>query len=295
MKFIIYTTIFFAFVLLLPAVFAESIEVTEISKDVTYLGQSPHVFWLVEITGSGFDERITIKGTICPINELSCDTALYSLKTDMSGNFVTTAKLSPNAVNGLYQIRVTDGINEIIQEEFLEFQEFSKKEASLPSIKLYPDKNFTAATFAAEYKDILIQDDGTRIPVLIKVSGEPISDDPNTRPREIRHLQTYVLKFLHYAQATNTRSDLWENELTTQIHPLWIEPLQKRSDVISVETDLIKIDSPRKQITQGILPKDVICKQDLKLMLRPNDSVACIRIEHIEKFESFGWQLVKQN
>jgi len=226
---------------------------------------------------------------------LNCDTALYSMKTDRSGNFVTTARLSLNAENGFYQIRVTDGINEIILEEFLELQEFSKKEATLPSIKLYPDTNFTAATFADEYKDILIQDDGTRIPVLIKVTGEPISDNPNTRPREIRHLQSYVLKFLHYAQAINTRSDLWENQLTTQIHPLWIEPLRKRSDVISVETDLEKIGSPRKQIEQGILPQDVVCKQDLKLMLRPNDGVACIRTEHIEKFESYGWELVLKN
>jgi len=297
MKFIIYTTIFFAFLFLLPAVFAESsIEVTGISKDVsTYLGLSTLEFWLIEITGTGFEERITIKGTICQINDLNCDTALYSMKTDRSGNFVTTARLSLNAENGFYQIRVTDGINEIILEEFLELQEFSKKEATLPSIKLYPDANFTAATFADEYKDILFQDDGTRIPVFIKVIGDPISEDPNTRPREIRHLQSSVLKFLNLAQAINTRSDLWENQLTTQIHPLWIEPLRKRSDVISVETNLEKIGSPRKQIEQGILPQDIVCKQDLKLMLRPNDSAACIRTEHVEKLESYGWELVLKN
>ncbi len=57
-------------------------------------------------------------------------------------------------------------------------------------------------------------------------------------------MQTYILKFLEYAKATNTRSDLWYNQLTTQIHSVWIKPLEERSDVVSISV----IDS-------GITPK----------------------------------------
>lgn len=100
--------------------------------------------------------------------------------------------------------------------------------------KTNPDTNFTAATFADTYRDIILQVKGKQVEVLIKAVGEPESEEPSKRAKEIRFMQTYILKFLKYAKATNTRSDLWDNQLTTQIHPVWIEPLESRSDVISI-------------------------------------------------------------
>jgi len=105
---------------------------------------------------------------------------------------------------------------------------------TLQDPKTGPDTNFTAATFANTYRDIISKDDGTKIDVLIKAAGEPVSEDPEIRAKEIRFLQTFILKYLKFAQAINTISDLSENQLTTQIHPLWIKPLERRSDVVSL-------------------------------------------------------------
>ena len=159
-----------------------------------------------------------------------------------SGEF-STAWIIPNSITpGIYTIEVRD----IIQKTTTNFQIQSSTE---PAQKLYdpkrnPDTNFTAATFADTYRDIILQVKGKQIDVLIKAAGEPISDEPPKRAKEIRFLQTYILKFLKYAKATNTRSDLWDNQLTTQIHPVWIKPLEERSDVVSISV----IDS-------GITPK----------------------------------------
>jgi len=150
-----------------------------------------------------------------------------------SGEFSTAWIIPKSIAQGIYTIEARD----IIQKTTTNFQIQSTTEPS--SQKLYdpktnPDTNFTAATFADTYQDIFLQVKGKQIDILIKAAGEPISEDPPKRAKEISFLQTYILKFLKYAKATNTRSDLWDNQLTTQLHPVWIKPLEERSDVVSI-------------------------------------------------------------
>jgi hypothetical protein len=159
-----------------------------------------------------------------------------------SGEFATAWLIPKSITPGIYTLEARD----IIEKATTTFQIQSTTE---PTQKLFdpkrnPDTNFTAATFADTYRDIILQVKGKQIDVLIKAAGEPISDEPPKRAKEIRFMQTYILKFLKYAKATNTRSDLWDNQLTTQIHPVWIKPLEERSDVVSISV----IDS-------GITPK----------------------------------------
>ena len=149
-----------------------------------------------------------------------------------SGEFSTAWIIPRSITQGIYTIEARD----VIQKTTTNFQIQSSTEPiqKLHDPKRNPDTNFTAATFADTYRDIILQVKGKQIDVLIKAAGEPISDEPPKRAKEIRFMQTYILKFLKYAKATNTRSDLWDNQLTTQLHPVWIKPLEERADVVSI-------------------------------------------------------------
>ncbi|MDH3312151.1 MAG: hypothetical protein OEM28_03270 [Nitrosopumilus sp.] len=48
------------------------------------------------------------------------------------------------------------------------------------------------------------------------------------------------------------------------------------------------LESPRKQMEQGILAQDVICKTGLELVIRTNGFAACVRPETADKMEKSG-------
>ena len=157
------------------------------------------------------------------------------------------------------------------------------------------DTDFTAATFSDKYRDLL-QKGGARVSVLIKVAGDVESTDPTKRAKEIRYLQSSVLKFLSYTNGVNILSEPEKNEITGQIHPHWIEILEKRSDVLSI-TILDSNESkdgttlaPLKQLNSGILPLDIECKKELILIFKISDgSPACVKPETKEKLIDRGW------
>lgn len=49
------------------------------------------------------------------------------------------------------------------------------------------------------------------------------------------------------------------------------------------------VESPRKQISQGIEPEDVICREGLVLIIKHNGSPACVRSETVDNLENRGW------
>jgi len=73
----------------------------------------------------------------------------------------------------------------------------------------------TASEFAAKYQDQFAK--GEKVRVLVKVKGEPSTDDPVKRAKEIRYYQAGVLKFIHFAGATNVISDPLKNQFTGTI------------------------------------------------------------------------------
>lgn len=48
------------------------------------------------------------------------------------------------------------------------------------------------------------------------------------------------------------------------------------------------VDSPKKQLENGVLPEDVLCKEGLQLVIRNNGSPACVKPSTAEKFENRG-------
>ncbi|HSB84170.1 MAG TPA: hypothetical protein VLD64_06780 [Nitrosarchaeum sp.] len=63
-------------------------------------------------------------------------------------------------------------------------------------------------------------------------------------------------------------------------------------DTLQTGNDPMKptnILSPLKQIKNGVMSEDVICKQDLKLTFRIDGQAACVKITSIEKLITRGW------
>jgi hypothetical protein len=90
----------------------------------------------------------------------------------------------------------------------------------------------TASEFAAKYGDQFSK--GEKITVLISVKGEPESTEPVKRAKEIRYLQSGILKFIHFAGATNVVSDTKENQITATMTTSLAEHITMRHDVLSV-------------------------------------------------------------
>jgi len=96
-----------------------------------------------------------------------------------------------------------------------------------------PAFGYTASKFVSDYgEDLSI---GQKIKVLVEVKGEPESENPAKRAKEIRYLQSAVLKFCNFAGATNVKSDSWNNEFTAIVTTSLAKVLEERSDVISVQ------------------------------------------------------------
>ncbi len=111
-----------------------------------------------------------------------------------------------------------------------------------------PAFGYTASKFVSDYgEDLLI---GQKIKVLVEVKGEPESENPAKRAKEIRYLQSAVLKFCNFAGATNVKSDTWNNEFTAIVTTSLAKVLKERSDVISVK--VIEV-SPVPDWIQNIL------------------------------------------
>lgn len=96
-----------------------------------------------------------------------------------------------------------------------------------------PAFGYTASKFVSDYGEDLST--GQKIKVLVKVKGEPESENPAKRAKEIRYLQSAVLKFCNFAGATNVKSDSWNNEFTAIVTKSLAKVLDERSDVISVK------------------------------------------------------------
>ena len=132
----------------------------------------------------------------------------------------------------------------------------------------------TASEFADKYKD-LIPDDGQLVSILVTVSGTPESQDAEKRAKEIRYLQSSVLKFVSFAGGVNVRTDTWNNEFTAQVHPKVVELLEQRADVISIV--LLDDLSPAKQASYKTSSENISCKEGLVLATKYDDSPVCVK------------------
>ena len=176
---------------------------------------------------------------------------------------------------------------------------FVSADSTIRSAKSNTDAAFTAATFVDKYKDVSFT--GKRVSVVIKVVGESENSDPSKMAKEIRYLQSYVLKFLSFSNAVNVVSNQQKNEITAQIDTAWIPILEQRKDVVSVtvleiqkgDKEYLENIHPLKQMANGIAAKDVICKSGLSLMIRNSGTAACVSPTTADKLEFAGWGIIQ--
>ncbi len=90
-----------------------------------------------------------------------------------------------------------------------------------------------ASEFAARYQETLSK--GEIITIHVKMRGEPQTEDPLERAREIRQLQGGIVKFSIRAGATNIKSDTWNNEFTADVTTSLAQHLAQRGDVVSID------------------------------------------------------------
>jgi hypothetical protein len=57
------------------------------------------------------------------------------------------------------------------------------------------------------------------------------------------------------------------------------------SVIIPINADM---DSPRKQMVEGILAQDIMCREGLELVIRTNGMPACVKPETIDKMFERG-------
>ncbi len=167
-----------------------------------------------------------------------------------------------------------------------------------------PAFGYTASKFVSDYGEALSK--GQKIKVLVNVRGEPESENPAKRAKEIRQLQSAVLKFCNFAGATNVKSGIWNNEFTAMVTTSLAHVLGERSDVISVRivlsmmadegmmenknTASMKQMSPRAQIKLGIATNEISCKTGFELILKSSDdSPACVKLSSVDKLIERGW------
>jgi len=131
-----------------------------------------------------------------------------------------------------------------------------------------PAFGYTASKFVADYGYEL--SDGQKIKVLVKVKGEPESEDPVKRAKEIRFLQSAVLKFCNFAGATNVKTDIWNNEFTAIVTTSLAQILEQRSDVISVQVletlSTSQPESPSRNMIYDLVPNVDVEIMDLKII-----------------------------
>jgi len=131
-----------------------------------------------------------------------------------------------------------------------------------------PAFGYTASKFVADYGYEL--SDGQKIKVLVKVKGEPESEDPAKRAKEIRFLQSAVLKFCNFAGATNVKTDTWNNEFTATVTTSLAKVLEQRSDVISVQVietpSKSQSEPPSRNMIYDLVPNVDVEIVDLKII-----------------------------
>ena len=144
----------------------------------------------------------------------------------------------------------------------------------------------TASEFAFKYGDE-IPDDGKQVKILVKVKGDAQSLDPDKRAKEIRYLQSGVLKFVSFAGGVNVLSDPWNNEFTATVHPKVAELVEQRSDVISVL--ILEQVSPTHQIFYGKFRTSIECREGFVTITKYNGSLACVKPTSVYPLLQRGW------
>ena len=84
---------------------------------------------------------------------------------------------------------------------------------------------------------------------------------------------------------TETEDDMMEDDTTET------EDDMMEDDTTETEDDMMedKTASPLKQIKEGVVPENVVCKEGLEPVFKLNVQPACLKTSSIQKLIAWGW------
>ena len=99
------------------------------------------------------------------------------------------------------------------------------------------------------------------------------------------------------SNSTSTETTTTEsNSTSTEDETMVIEDEMTVSEDEMVETEVetmeevpLTIPSPLKQIKEGTMPENIICKEGLGLVFKLTGQPACVKTTSIEKLIAWGW------
>ena len=87
--------------------------------------------------------------------------------------------------------------------------------------------------------------------------------------------------------STGDEAMVVEDELETEIET---EDEMAETEDETMEAEMIPtVLSPLKQIKEGVVPENVVCKEGLGLVFKLNGQPACVKTTSIEKLIAWGW------
>ena len=97
--------------------------------------------------------------------------------------------------------------------------------------------------------------------------------------------------------STETTATTESNSTSTEDETMVVEDEMTVSEDEMVETEVETIEdemtptvlSPLKQIKEGIVPENIVCKEGLGLVFKLNGQPACVKTTSIEKLIACGW------
>ena len=97
--------------------------------------------------------------------------------------------------------------------------------------------------------------------------------------------------------STETTATTESNSTSTEDETMVVEDEMTVSEDEMVETEVETMEdemtptvlSPLKQIKEGIVPENIVCKEGLELVFKLNGQPACIKTTSIQKLIAWGW------
>ena len=94
---------------------------------------------------------------------------------------------------------------------------------------------------------------------------------------------------------TSSNSTSLEGETMVVEDELEIE-LETEDEMAGTEDEVLEAEimeetvlSPLKQIKEGVVPENVVCKEGLELVFKLNGQPACVKTTSIQKLIAWGW------
>ena len=100
--------------------------------------------------------------------------------------------------------------------------------------------------------------------------------------------------------STETTATTESNSTSTEDETMVVEDeleteLETGDEMTGTEDEVLEAEimetvlSPLKQIKEGVVPENVVCKEGLELVFKLNGQPACIKTTSIQKLIAWGW------